>query len=111
MRVSGFARTATKHFLFYHHFSVLGGINSYALCCWCCWCCHRTSNSRRLADHIKPRKLHIADKAAELVGHLAKVDKAVSIIYTPQYLALQARLTNSISAQLKSHSIVNSNIL
>jgi hypothetical protein len=42
---------------------------------------------------------------AELVGHLAKVDKAVDIIYTLQYLTSQA-LHSSISAQLKPHFIV-----
>jgi hypothetical protein len=79
----------------------------YVLCCSCCWCFHRTSNSRRSADHIKPRKLHIADKAAELVGHLAKVDKAVNIIYTLQYLTSQARFTApyQLSSNLTSSSI------
>jgi hypothetical protein len=33
---------------------------------------------------IKPKKLHITNKEAELVGHLAKVDKAVNVIYTLQ---------------------------
>jgi hypothetical protein len=46
---------------------------------------------------------------AELVGHLAKVDKAVNITYTLQYLTSQA-LHSSISAQLKPHFIVNSNV-
>jgi hypothetical protein len=38
------------------------------------------SNTRRLANHIKPRKLRITDKAAELVGHLASVEKVDNII-------------------------------
>jgi hypothetical protein len=61
-----------------------------------------------LADHIKPRKLHITDKAAELVVHLAKVDNAVNIIYTLQYLITsQARFTApyQLSSNLTSSSI------
>jgi hypothetical protein len=78
----------------------------------CCWCCHRTSNSRRLADHTEPRKLHVADKAAELVG-LAKVNKAVSIIYTPQYLTSHVRLTTPcrLSTNLTSLHMMKTNLM
>jgi hypothetical protein len=49
------------------------------------------------------RKLHIADKAAELVG-LAKVNKAVSIIYPLQWLTSHARFTTpcQLSSNLTS---------